>query len=126
MLATNIASKYMPTPDTPTSSPANANIKTELLFISHEMKDEARTLGFRITGPDALTLEETKKNIAYARKYISFEVRLVPHFLFESPRSTLLDCGGPSYLDQYALNTCRFECQHRNDGCCHCPRDSNS
>ena len=54
----------------------NANIKVcSLKFISAK-EEEVRKLGGELGAPDALSVEETRRFIAYIRKYVSFEVSL--------------------------------------------------
>ncbi|KAJ6567522.1 hypothetical protein B0H10DRAFT_2180230 [Mycena sp. CBHHK59/15] len=65
--------KHVPFSDATILSLTKANIKVDLLELSSLKEGEARKLGDKTTVPDALTLEETKKNIVYTRKYVSFE-----------------------------------------------------
>ena len=78
MLTAETTLKHVPFSDATILSLTKANIKVDLLELPSLKEGEARKLGDETTAPGALTLEETKNNIVYTRKYVSLEVSSSP------------------------------------------------
>lgn len=78
MLTTQVALKHIPFLDANILSLTNANIKVHSLKLISAKEEEVRKLGGKLGAPDALSVEETRRFIAYIRKYVSFEVSLCP------------------------------------------------
>ncbi|KAF8803014.1 hypothetical protein BYT27DRAFT_7260584 [Phlegmacium glaucopus] len=74
MLTTEVALKHIPVSDAHILSLTNTNIKVHLLKLISAKGEEVRKLGGKLGAPDALSVEETRRFIAYIRKYVSFEV----------------------------------------------------
>jgi len=65
--------KHIALSDANILSLTNANIKVHSLKFISAKEEEVRKLGGKLGAPDALSLEETRRFIAYIRKYVSFE-----------------------------------------------------
>jgi len=76
VLTSKVALKHIPFSDANILSLTNANIKVHSLKLINAKEEEVRKLGGMLGTPDALSLDETKRFIAYIRKYVSFEVSL--------------------------------------------------